>query len=63
MSAPVQETSAAAPTGAPAAGADKGDYLDQAVSMATGKSGHATVRSFLFVHGSRSFVWLLTLRH
>lgn len=33
---------ALAPATAPAA-ADKGDYLDQAVSFATGKAGHATV--------------------
>lgn len=42
MSAPVGTT-----TGAPAA--DKGDYLDQAVSMVTKKGGHATVRSSLFL--------------
>ena len=35
-------TAPAAETPAPAA-ADKGDYLDQAVAMAAGKAGHATV--------------------
>ncbi|KAF7986695.1 hypothetical protein HWV62_12711 [Athelia sp. TMB] len=36
-------TAPAAEASAPAA-ADKGDYLDQAVAMATGKAGHATDR-------------------